>query len=484
MPSQLNRLAATLHLAPVPRWKTGYLFRVVVLCGLMLGLCRPAVSAQDSLDIRRDIANVVFPDKIHFVLEFHAPEAVEKVMLLYSTNAQTCQNASARRAIDFEESGDWITAEWVWDLDTTGGLPPGALLHWQWQVTTTSGDILTGEPQELIVEDSRYTWHKAAYGAVTVYWVEGDAVFGRSLQEIGTSSLARLAREVGIEPPAQVRLMVYPDSNSVQAAGIDLPEWTGGFAVPEYSTVMLGIPSSDLAWARTIIPHELAHLVSDQRTFNCKGARMPTWLSEGISTVAEGGQDPQEREQVLEALKDGRLPALRSLANGFAADSKRANLSYAQSGMLARYFITTYGADGMDRLLQGIQDGQTVDGALEAVTGVDTDGLDALWRASLGFDQEKSDTAQPFATRTPRPRDTAIPTLALWTQAVAGQTPTAAVTIQATVLPPTLAPSLAPTVETAVPAAASRFPIWPFLVAGVLLLAGAAAIAVRRTFRR
>lgn len=458
---------------------------IALIAALLLatGLA-PDVQAQDALQIRRDTVGVVFPDEVKFTFEFQAPAEIEKVTLLYATNAQTCQNALARRNVEFEMEGDWARAEWSWDLNDTGALPPGALLSWQWQLVTVAGDTFTSEPQEITIEDSRYHWHTLDYGGVAVYWVEGDVSFGQSLQEIAIHALSRLSREMGIPSPDHVRVMVYPDATALQSAGINLPDWTGGFAVPEYNTVMASISTTELEWAETLIPHELAHLVSNQRTFNCKGASMPTWLNEGISVAAEGPQDPTDRELVLAALEEGRLPELRSLANGFAANAQRANLAYAQSGMLVRYFLDTYGSDGMDCLLQGIQDGQTIDRALERVTGLDTEGLDAAWRAALGYGESADGTAQPAATSTPRPKSTAIPTLALWTQASPKTTPTASATPVAVLATNTNEPALTTPASAAAPNRTAGSALWPYLLAGVLLLAGGLTIAIRRTFRR
>lgn len=475
---QLNNHATLLRKSPVVLW-------YALMAALLLAMCLPAgASAQSAPQIRRDTAVVVFPDEVKFNFEFQAAAAVEKVTLLYSTNARTCQNASARQNVEFEAEDDWTSAEWSWDLYDTGGLPPGALLRWQWQVITADGVTFTAESHEITIEDLRYNWHKLDYGGIAVHWIEGNAEFGQSLQEIALGALSRLSREMGIPSPEHVRLMVYPDSSAVQSAGVNLPEWTGGFAVPEYNTILLGIAPGELDWARSIIAHELAHLVSEQRSFNCKGADMPTWLSEGISVVAEGPQDSSERELVLDALEGGRLPELRSLANGFAASTRRANLAYAQSGMLVRYFIDTYGADGMDRLLQGIQDGLTIDRALENVAGLDTEGLDAAWRTAIGYGETAAGTALPAATRTPRAKSTAIPTLALWTQAVP-KTATAVPATPSEMLPTNTieaTQTITPPAES--PDRRAGAVVWPYVLAGLLLLAAGAMIALRRTFRR
>ena len=178
-------------------------------------------------------------------------------------------------------------------------------------------------------------------------------------------------------------------------------------------------------------------------------------------------------------MENDNLPELRSLSNGFAANSQRANLSYAQSGMVVRYILETAG--GLDRLLQSIQDGQSIDRALESSLGLDTEGLDAAWRESLGF-AAADGTAQPVVTRTPRPKGTAIPTLVLWTQAAEAATVTPG--LSATTAPTDAVFTPSPTLPESIPQPARGAAIWPFLAIAAALTAAAILFAARRTSRR
>ena len=480
MPASIAKAGTKNRPRKTNKWPfPGMILRILLAAFLLLAPSGRPAAAQTGLEIQFDRAQVVFPDEIRFEFSFKLSEDVERVSLLYATNARTCQNAAARQSVDFEPDGDWTLAEWKWDLHNVGSLPPGARLTWNWEITVASGQRYTTPEQEISIEDPRYTWNRTSYGGISVYWTDGASAFGQRLLELSVQSLARLSREMGIDAPENVRLMVYPGAEAVQDAGINLPDWTGGFAVPEYSTVMLGIHPDELAWAETIIPHELAHLVSDQRIFNCKGADMPTWLSEGISVAAEGPQVAEERQLVITALENDNLPELRSLSNGFAANSQRANLSYAQSGMVVRYILETAG--GLDRLLQSIQDGQSIDRALESSLGLDTEGLDAAWRESLGF-AAADGTAQPVVTRTPRPKGTAIPTLVLWTQAAEAATVTPG--LSATTAPTDAVFTPSPTLPESIPQPARGAAIWPFLAIAAALTAAAILFAARRTSRR
>jgi hypothetical protein len=143
--------------------------------------------------------------------------------------------------------------------------------------------------------------------------------------------------------------------------------------------------------------------------FNCLGTGMPTWLSEGLSTYMEGDASADNKASVEAALKDGSLFALRSLAQGFAVSGDKARLAYAFSGEVVRYMIGTYGAEKMAALLTDIQQGSTIDVALNQVYGFDTDWLDLEYRASKGYAELPAVRASP----TPVPPATAVSTLEL-----------------------------------------------------------------------
>jgi hypothetical protein len=178
--------------------------------------------------------------------------------------------------------------------------------------------------------------------------------------------------------------------------------------------------------------------VSGELTANCLAVSMPTWLSEGFSMYAEGGVDSSEQDKVKKALTAGTLPPLRTLAAGFAANDAEARLSYAQSGMVVEFMVAEYGAEKLPRLFEAIEAGTLAEDGLRQVYGLDVDGLDNAWRASLGFAAQEA-PATPTAT----PLPTSVPTQELFAPFEATAIPPTA-TAPAPTPRPTLAPTAAP----------------------------------------
>ena len=215
-------------------------------------------------------------------------------------------------------------------------------------------------------------------------------------------------------------------------------EWAGGLAYTEYNSSIIAIGDGELTWASSVIPHEVAHLVTESVIFNCKGVWLPTWLGEGLSMYAEGPIDQMYIDLVTSALEKSDLPPLRTLDSGFSSISSEASLSYGQSGMVVTYMIDKYGAQNMADLLEAVKSGQVTNKALQGVYGKDTDAIEAEWRISLGFDP------QPTLVPTSASK-TAVPTLALWTSVVRpSATPTSLPTDTPTIPPPTETPEPLP----------------------------------------
>jgi len=298
------------------------------------------------------------------------------------------------------------------------------------------------------VADDAYTWRSVTRKSVTVTWSQGSQAFGAQLLDQAIGSLDRLNRQMGVRPVGPVQLIIYPSAAEVRDALVNVPEWTGGVAYPEYGLTVIGIAPGENSWAATVIPHELTHLVVGTLVFNCRGISLPTWLNEGLAVVAQGPASTDDLASLSEALQGGELPSLRSLANGFQADATAANLSYTRSGQVVRYLIDTFGADHLTQLLATMQSGSPIDAALGQVYGLDTDGLDSAWRVSHGA--PALPTLAPAAATAAQ--NTAVPTLALWTAvpatALATATAAATATDAVTATPPA---SPSPVVVAAVP---------------------------------
>jgi hypothetical protein len=374
---------------------------VPLLMGLHAGVPAGGVTVQD------DAVTLNFPDTVTFSLRAEDPAGITGVKLIYGTNAQLCLTGDGTH--DFViDPGTQVAATWDWDLNRSGNLPPGVEIHWQWEITDKSGATQLTEPKKEVIADPNYTWNKLEKGSIRLLYAKGGDSFGQLLLDTARNSLKTITNRIGVEAPQAITLVVYPSAEDLRKATLHMPDWIGGVAFPEYDIVLMAIGPSETGWATSVIPHELTHLIVDRRITNCQGAYLPTWLNEGLAVASEGPATGQETQQVMKALKNNTIEPLTMLEGGFAADSDLANQEYAQSGIVTRWILDTYGAKKMDALMGSVQQGDLIDDALHAVYGMDTNGVDEAWRASLGF---KTTLIDPHTEATMA--HTPIPTLAL-----------------------------------------------------------------------
>jgi hypothetical protein len=424
------------------------------ICALLIVLFNPAANAQgaesSSFTIDNNFLAVIYPDSLIFHLTASSSGAIEGVALIYGTNGRSCQSSQTRQELTFRHDRH-VDLSWNLEFKDFGLLPPGSEVWWQWEVITSDGGTETTPKNIQVINDKRVVWHTLQKNAIILQWQDGSPAFGTALMDLAEKSLARLVKDIGVAPTGEMWITVYPSASALQEAAHSY-EWTGGVAFPEYSSTMIGIRTDEMDWAAQVIPHELSHLVVDNLIFNCHGVAAPTWLDEGLAVYAEDQPDQADISLVKKALSQGELPSLSSLAAGFSAYSERASLSYAESSQVVTYLIKQNGAQAMGRLLDGLHSGETIDEDLKQVYGLDTDGLDAAWRVSMGY----SSQAAPVQDLSLASSPTTIPTLALSTSAVK----------------PSLAPSITPSASlvptvTLSPATVTPTPVAPRRLGGI-----------------
>jgi hypothetical protein len=450
-------------------------FRVAA-CLLLICLSFPVGvvrgARQTSYSVTKNYIQPDFPYYLTFHLAAISSDSIERVTLLTGTNGHACQPSQARQSLDFTP-GRHVDLTWDLDFRQSGLLPPGAEVWWQWIVTTSGGSTDTTPKKTYVVEDQRFNWKELEKSGITLQWLMGDQAFGAALLDISLKSLLRLEKDMGISPMESIWITIYPSAADLQEAAHAF-EWTGGVAFSNYNSVMIGIGPNQLDWAREVIPHELSHQVVDALVFNCHGVNTPTWLGEGLAVFAENRPAQHYTDLVLEALQKDYLPNLSSLSAGFSAYSDSASLSYAQSSLVTSFMIKKYGAQKMGALLNGLHSGETIDEALKEVYDLDTDGLDAEWRASLGFALQATTTLVPQEANSSTP----VPTLALATSPVKPRTsPSAVQTVAAS---PTI--TLATPTSTPDPGSTSEYSVAHLLLLAIPICLGFIVVAILAGF--
>ena len=355
------------------------LLLMMVLCMTVLAFA--PVQAASNLKVLSSSADVSFPQSINFKVSAQSDAKITEIRLQYSIDMLGFAQVVSEAFVPIQSSTK-VDTQWNWDLTKIGGLPPGTTIRYQWLLKDANGNSLKTSLTEVKFDDGRYTWNSLVQDKVTIYWYQGNQSFGQTIMQATQDALTRLATSTGATIKEPVRLYIYANSNDLQGSMIFPQDWTGGVAFPPYGCIAIGISTSNLDWGKGAIAHELTHLITAQMTLNPYND-IPTWLDEGLAMYNQGPLDSTFVTNLNLAIQENRLVTVRSLSSPFSSYSQISYVDYAESYSIVSYLISTYGKDKMFALLNTFRQGSTYDGALQKVYGLNMDGLNTAWQATL-----------------------------------------------------------------------------------------------------
>jgi hypothetical protein len=264
-------------------------------------------------------------------------------------------------------------------------LPPFIDLAYRWRLVLADGSIVESPEQQLAYRDTRYRWVERSRGSVQLFSTVTDPKYIETALAVSERAIVRFSQRFGVALSGPVRIVLYPSPEALRTAlPLQSEEWIGGVAIPEYRLVLGGVaagPGMEEELAR-LLSHEVLHLVIAQATENPFGTP-PAWLDEGLATLYQEVAEPWLDTALERARRSGTLPSLRALSASFGTDPEAALLGYAASRSVVEYLVTTYGEEGIARLLAAYREGVSDDEALAESLGIDVDQLDRAWRAWL-----------------------------------------------------------------------------------------------------
>jgi hypothetical protein len=352
---------------------------LVLAIGLLLIVVSPVLTqTQPELVILESSTMAEFPTQLSFSLSAESALNITDIRLHYRVHRDSFARVISEAHIEFIPAPS-VTVSWNWDMRKTGSLPSGSIVEYWWSVVDIGGDKVSTAPATVRFEDNRYLWQSLAEGELTLYWYQGDDSFAQEIMVAAQKALARLVEDTGAHLTKPVSLYIYASAQELRETMIFPQEWTGGVAYTRYGVIVIGIAPNNLHWGKRATVHELAHLVTQQMTFNPYNS-LPTWLNEGLSMYAEGELEASYINYLEHGVVQNSLISVRSLASPFSAFAGQTYLAYAQSYSLVEFLINNYGQDKMYELLSIFKQGSSYDKALMRVYGFDMDGLDSLWR--------------------------------------------------------------------------------------------------------
>ncbi|HAV10599.1 MAG TPA: peptidase MA domain-containing protein [Dehalococcoidia bacterium] len=358
------------------------IFFILATFILLISSLVPSVAtAQNTIQVIDSSASVFFPSALTFNIEAENAVPITKIRLHYYSDRLNYAHVISEAWPVFTPNQK-VKTDWIWDMRRSS-LPVGATIRYWWTIEDANGNKLVTPENSIQFDDSRFQWKKLSENGILLFWYKGDDAFAKELMDAAQKGLERLSKDTGATLKTTAKLYIYGSTEDLQSAMLFPRGWEGGFAAYEYGTINIGISTQEIAWGKKAIAHELGHLVTHQITFSPYGDLLPVWLDEGLAMHAEGQIDPSDRKLIDRAISMNALISLRSLASPFSTDASKAALSYAQSQSVVEFLISTYGREQMAKLLHLFYEGSTIDDALQKIYGVDQDGLNTIWLASI-----------------------------------------------------------------------------------------------------
>ena len=370
---------------------------VLVLLVLTFTLipCSIAV-AEGGIEVVSRDAQADFPQSITFSLEARASMDIVDIDIECQVVRRSLVPVVCRSDVDFD-ADEHVMVSWIWDMQDTGGVPPGTEIEYRWLIEDASGNTYISPYATVRYDDLRYNWRGMTSDNITLWWYEGDSSFAQQLIDAADGAAARLTAEFDVSLDQPVNFYIYADAWDLQSSLVNPDIWTGGQAFPDYGAIMIGIEVDKLDWGEWSVAHELGHLVIGELVYGPFG-RLPNWLSEGIAMNAGGELSDNFQDSLDSAIASDTLFSVRSIASSFPSDSDEAILCYAESYSIVKFLVDGYGSEKFLQLLDLFKQGTTDDEALLQVYGFDTDELNINWRASLGLSSQSSGTPTPSAS--------------------------------------------------------------------------------------
>jgi hypothetical protein len=352
----------------------------VALYLLFLYLLSPALAqSQGQIAVSNSEVQVSYPLTIGFSAQVKSSAVISDIRLRYQIEQVSFAQVFSEVFIDFTPSAA-VNAKYTLDMRKLGGgMPPGTYINYWWKVKDKSGASLETTPSRYQVKDTQHTWQNLTQGKISIYFYSGGTSLAQSIMSAAQQSLTKLANDTGASPDKTVNIYAYASSQDYHNSTIFEPEWSGGLAFTQFSTISIIIRPSQLALDISGIPHELTHTVIFQVTANPYNG-LPVWLNEGLAMYTEGSLNPQFSTPLKKAVQGNSLISVRSLTDPFSAIGDQAYLAYAQSYSLVDYLISQYSSAKMLDLLNTFQKGSEYDAALRNTYGIDMDKLNDQWK--------------------------------------------------------------------------------------------------------
>jgi hypothetical protein len=353
----------------------------------------PAASPVQTSTVNTDVAPR-FPTGITFTARIPVEPGtdVTGASLYYRIGSDETLNMATVPRADVVVEGDSVAVSLFVDLQTAY-IPLGVALTYFWELTDQGEVVLSSAEESTLWIDTRFDWQTHSSSQVTIYTYGMSADFAQWMLEGSQATIDDLEQRYGLDAIDPVAIWIYPEAEDFAGTRqVNTREAIAGISYPGASVIAAVIPDGSEREYGRVVPHEISHQVLYHATEN-PYAFPPLWLDEGLATHYQTGGTDHYAGMVWRAQEEGKLFDITSLNASFPFQPAQATLAYASSWSMVGYIETTYGPDGISRLIEAFGEGMPVDDAVERALGISTTQLNADWHQWIAGQGKPVDAA-------------------------------------------------------------------------------------------
>jgi hypothetical protein len=360
------------------------------------------ISADSVIRISSYSATSNFPSGLRFNIQVESDEIIEEIAVRMKFGQQ---KSGVYEYFEFDSSNT-VIAELFWNTNTSGKyVPPGTIVSYSFEVTTSKGNKINSEETEMIFHDSRFEWKEVSVDLISVAY---HGPVGNMATEIldaiieTTTIMSPIVGDLAREP---IRVTIYnnvkemlpalpPGSETIRRELI-----TEGQAFVDFGTLLiLAGGSGALGTAAHEVTHILVHRAGDSVY-----RRIPSWLDEGLAEYANKNPAFGYDMALDLAVQTNTLLPITTMPT-MPGTPEDIILYYGQSKSIVEYLIDVYGTDKMQDLLGTMKAGKNVDESFQIIYKKTKEDIENEWRSSIGASlYEWNEEYESLPTPIPRP---------------------------------------------------------------------------------
>lgn len=360
-----------------PAGSKGLLLRPFILLALFLGLLFPSPTHAQG-EFSTPVVDYKFGDTLSIRVRILSEIPVTEAVVLFNSEGDS-HTETGQMTVSADNE-----ASFIYDLKARP-LRAFSKISYHFLVTLKNEEVKHSSSYSFTYEDNRFKWQSIEESHFRANWYSesGDLAMAQSVLDAAQAGLRQIQSFLRL-PEVQdwINIYVYASSQDMQTTlDASTQNRVAGHADPDLGIMVVVLPTGpdQHLLMEQRIPHELMHILL-YRQIGPSYSNLPTWLNEGLASVAELYPNTDYQILLSDAYQKGTLLNFSSLCKGFPRDASNALLAYAQSASFVQFLHKSFGSSGIEALVNAYGNGLDCNhGALEALN-LSLPQLERQWR--------------------------------------------------------------------------------------------------------